>query len=218
MAVVYRVMKQISIVLRFGVILLALAPVSSAFGQNLTVGLMRNDPGAFDGYTLFAPSATAYLIDLDGRLVHSWPAAGMNPGASAYFLGGVVAYANSAKTGLLGVPAALLEAHGAVSEPVARAMAEGARARFGSDYAVATTGISGPDGGTDEKPVGLVSIGIAWDGGSHTDSFVFPLDRERHRQLSAQVCLDWVRRSLCGFELTGPSLLRQRGGGSTPGR
>ena len=140
------------------------------------------------------------------------------PGSSAYFLGGIVAYSNEAKTSLLGVPEDLIAKHGAVSNEVARAMAEGARERFGADFGVSTTGISGPDGGTDEKPVGLVSIGIAWDGGSHTDSFVFPLDRERHRQLSAQLGLDWVRRSLLGFELTGPSLLRQRGGGSAPGR
>jgi nicotinamide-nucleotide amidase len=136
-----------------------------------------------------------------------------NPGASAYFLGGVVAYANSAKTGLLGVPAALLEAHGAVSEPVARAMAEGARARFGSDYAVATTGISGPDGGTDDNPVGTVYVALAWDEETRCECFVFPLDRTRHRQLTSQVGLDWVRRALLGVELVGPSLLRRQGGG-----
>ena len=140
------------------------------------------------------------------------------PGSSAYFLGGVIAYSNEAKTSLLGVSEELLGQHGAVSNEVACAMAEGVRERFGADLGVSTTGISGPDGGTDAKPVGLVSIGIAWEGGSHVDSFVFPLDRERHRQLSAQVGLDWVRRSLLGFELTGPSLLRQRGGGSAPGR
>jgi len=140
------------------------------------------------------------------------------PGASAYFLGGVIGYSNEAKKSLLGVSEEVLVQHGAVSNEVALAMAEGVRERFGADLGVSTTGISGPDGGTDAKPVGLVSIGIAWEGGSHADSFVFPLDRERHRQISAQVGLDWVRRSLLGFELTGPSLLRQRGGGSAPGR
>ena len=138
------------------------------------------------------------------------------PGASRYFLGGVVAYANEAKTALLDVPEQTLAAHGAVSDEVALAMAEGARARFGADYAVSTTGISGPDGGSDEKPVGLASVAIVWEGGAHVDSFVFPLDRERHRQLVAQVALDWVRRSLLGYELTGPSLLRRGGGGSNP--
>jgi len=150
------------------------------------------------------------------------------PGASAWFQGGVVAYANSAKQSLLGVPEAMLIEHGAVSEPVARAMAEGVRERFGADIGVSTTGISGPAGGTGEKPVGLVHIGISWSeaiqsesagsgGGCHTDHFVFPLDRARHRVLTAQVGLDWVRRLLLGRELVGPTLLRRQGGGSAPG-
>jgi nicotinamide-nucleotide amidase len=139
------------------------------------------------------------------------------PGSSAYFLGGIIAYSNDAKMSLLDVPEELLVKYGAVSREVAQAMAEGARERFGADFGISTTGISGPDGGTEEKPVGLVCVGIASEHGTHTDDFIFPLDRERHRQISAQVGLDWVRRSLLGFELTGPSLLRQRGGGSAPG-
>jgi nicotinamide-nucleotide amidase len=100
-------------------------------------------------------------------------------------------------------------------------MASGVRERFGAEIGVSTTGISGPDGGTTEKPVGTVSIAIARAGHEpHVESFVFPLDRERHRALSAQVALDWVRRSLLSLELTGPSLLRQtrgeRGGGPPP--
>lgn len=137
-------------------------------------------------------------------------------GSSDYFLGGVVAYANSAKQSMLGVPEAMLIEHGAVSEPVARAMAEGVRERFGADFGVSTTGISGPGGGTDEKPVGLVYVGIASDAGTHVGRFVFGLDRERHRVLTAQLGLDWVRRSLLGEPLEGPSLMR-RGGGSAPG-
>jgi len=143
------------------------------------------------------------------------------PGSSAYFRGGVVAYANEAKRSLLGVPEALLAEHGAVSEPVARAMAEGARQRFGSDFALATTGISGPDGGTPEgtpeKPVGLVHIALARAEGTHADHFVFALDRARHRMLTAQLGMDWLRRAMLGLELTGPSLLRRRGGGPSPG-
>jgi nicotinamide-nucleotide amidase len=139
------------------------------------------------------------------------------PGSSAYFQGGVVAYADDAKRALLGVPEALLAEHGAVSDPVARAMAEGARARFGADLAVATTGISGPDGGTAAKPVGLVYVALADAAGTHSDHFVFPLDRLRHRQLTAQVALDWIRRRLLGFPLEGPTLLRARGGASAPG-
>jgi nicotinamide-nucleotide amidase len=140
------------------------------------------------------------------------------PGASDYFAGGVVAYANAAKTALLGVPEAMLAEHGAVSEPVARAMAEGARTRFGADFGIATTGISGPGGGSPDKPVGLVHVALAREGGAHADHFVFPLDRSRHRLLTAQIALDWVRRALLGVELVGPTLMRRRGGGSAPGR
>ncbi len=140
------------------------------------------------------------------------------PGASDYFLGGVVAYDNAAKISLLGVPEALLEEHGAVSEPVVRAMAEGVRERFGADLGLATTGISGPGGGSPGKPVGLVHIALAQaeERGTHSDHFVFPLDRERHRAITAQVGLDWVRRSLLGVALEGPTLLRRRGGGPAP--
>jgi nicotinamide-nucleotide amidase len=138
------------------------------------------------------------------------------PGCSDYFLGGVVAYANAAKAAQLGVPEALLEQHGAVSEPVARAMAEGVRARFGADIGISTTGISGPDGGSDEKPVGLVHLALADAAGTHADNFVFALDRTRHRQISTQMALDWVRRRLLGSELTGPILMRRQGGASSP--
>ena len=129
-------------------------------------------------------------------------------GASDYFLGGVVAYANAAKQALLGVPAELLDQHGAVSEPVARAMAEGARERFGADLALATTGVSGPGGGSAEKPVGTVCIALAREGGAHAERFVFPLDRARHRSLTAQIGLDWVRRTLLGAPLDAPTLMR----------
>ncbi|MBK7951257.1 MAG: nicotinamide-nucleotide amidohydrolase family protein [Deltaproteobacteria bacterium] len=139
------------------------------------------------------------------------------PGSSRYFLGSVVAYSNEAKSSLLGVPAALIEGEGAVSEPVVRAMAEGARARFGSDFALATSGISGPDGGTATKPVGLVWIALAEAGGTHADSFVFSVDRSRHRSLTAQLALDWVRRRILGAPLVGPGLMRRAGGGSAPG-
>jgi nicotinamide-nucleotide amidase len=127
-----------------------------------------------------------------------------NPGSSAYFAGGVVAYSDAAKSDLLGVPAAVLEEHGAVSDPVVRAMAEGVRKRFNVDIGIATTGISGPDGGTDTKPVGLVHIALAREGAVYADSFVFRMDRARHRLLTSQIALDWVRRTLLGVELVGP--------------
>jgi nicotinamide-nucleotide amidase len=127
-----------------------------------------------------------------------------NPGSSAYFAGGVVAYSNAAKGALLGVPDAALEEHGAVSDPVVRAMAEGVRKRFGVDIGVATTGISGPDGETAGKPVGLVHIALAREGAVYAESFVFRMDRARHRLLTSQIALDWVRRTLLGVELVGP--------------
>ncbi len=118
---------------------------------------------------------------------------------------------------MLGVPSALIERDGAVSEGVVRAMAEGVRARFGSDFGLATSGISGPGGGTPDKPVGLVWIALASADGTHADSFVFQVDRSRHRRLTAQVALDWVRRRILGAELVGPTLMRRGGGGSAPG-
>ena len=129
-----------------------------------------------------------------------------------------MAYSNAAKTALLGVPEALLEEHGAVSDPVIRAMAEGVYERFGADFGVATSGISGPGGGSPEKPVGLVHVALASAEGTHAEHFVFPLDRTRHRLLTARIALDWVRRALLGVELVGPQLMRRRGGGAPPGR
>lgn len=128
------------------------------------------------------------------------------PGSSAVLRGGVVAYANTAKAALLGVPEALLREHGAVSEPVARAMAEGARARFGTDFAVATTGIAGPTGGTKEKPVGLMFVALADAAGVEARELFFAFDRERNRQLAAQVAMDWVRRRVLGEPLELPRL------------
>lgn len=98
-------------------------------------------------------------------------------GSSGYFLGGVVSYANPVKQQILGVPEDVLENPGAVSEPTARAMAEGVRKLIGSDIAVATTGIAGPDGGTARKPVGTVWFGVSTAGGTRTELQVFPGDR-----------------------------------------
>ncbi len=118
-------------------------------------------------------------------------------GSSAYFLGGAVTYSNRLKEELLGVPAELLETHGAVSEPVARAMATGARRALGADWAVAITGIAGPAGGTEDKPVGTVHF--AWVG---PDGEVvhrlrrFLGSRNRVRHLAGQVALEVLRRRL----------------------
>ncbi|HEX2203125.1 MAG TPA: competence/damage-inducible protein A [Longimicrobium sp.] len=121
------------------------------------------------------------------------------PGSSAYFLLGVATYSNEAKHGVLGVPSEVLEAHGAVSPETARAMAEGARRVAGADLAVSTTGIAGPGGGTPEKPVGTVCVGLAWEGGAWAKRYDVP-DRGREwiKAMTAQIALDRVRRWLLG--------------------
>ena len=101
-------------------------------------------------------------------------------GASAYFLGGVVSYANSVKEQVLGVNAKDLATYGAVSETVACQMAQGVRRVTGAQYALSTTGIAGPDGGTKEKPVGTVWIGVAGPNGVHATKYVFSRTRERN--------------------------------------
>jgi nicotinamide-nucleotide amidase len=120
------------------------------------------------------------------------------PGSSAYFSGGVVAYANEAKDQLLGVQAALLAGHGAVSAEVAAAMARGAVARFASDIGLAVTGIAGPGGGTPEKPVGLVYVAVASNAESApiTRRFLLPGNRQQVRERAATLALDLVRRVL----------------------
>jgi nicotinamide-nucleotide amidase len=118
-------------------------------------------------------------------------------GASEVFLAGYVTYANSAKTDVLNVDSKLIDKHGAVSKAVARAMAEGARTRAASTYGIATTGIAGPTGGSDEKPVGTVYIALASeDSGTVARKFFFPTDRETFKQLAAQAALDLLRRKL----------------------
>jgi nicotinamide-nucleotide amidase len=118
------------------------------------------------------------------------------PGASDVFVGGVVAYANEVKQAALGVPAELLAAHGAVSAEVAEAMANGARERLGADVAVAVTGVAGPGGGTEEKPVGLVYLHAEGPGGGAARELTFPGDRDSIRARSAVMALHLVRRLL----------------------
>lgn len=118
-------------------------------------------------------------------------------GSSAYVMGGVVSYDNSAKTGVLDVPADMIAEHGAVSEEVAAAMATGALSRLGADIAVSTTGIAGPGGGSDEKPVGTVCFGIARAGGAVTTRrLVLPGDRADVRERSVTVAMHLLRRAL----------------------
>ena len=117
-------------------------------------------------------------------------------GASGEFVGGVVAYSNVVKERELGVPRELLAAHGAVSAEVAEAMARGVRERLGADVAVAVTGIAGPDGGTPEKPVGLVYLHAEGPDGGHGREFSFPGDRASIRARSTVGALHLVRRLL----------------------
>jgi PncC family amidohydrolase len=113
-------------------------------------------------------------------------------GSSGYFLGGVVSYANRAKSAFLDVPDATLAAHGAVSAQVARAMATGARSRFEATLAAAITGVAGPDGGSEEKPVGLVYMGLASAPGVEVRRLQLAGDRQSIRHAAAAAALEWL--------------------------
>lgn len=117
-------------------------------------------------------------------------------GSSEYFLEGVVTYSNEAKMRMLGVPSAMLEEHGAVSEPVACAMATGVRRLAGSTFGIGITGIAGPGGGSEEKPVGLVYIALADEDAVTARKFLFPGDRQFIRTLSVNAALDLLRRRI----------------------
>lgn len=118
------------------------------------------------------------------------------PGASAWFLEGVVTYANAAKSRLVGVPEAMLREHGAVSEPVARQMAAGVRQRAGTTWGIGVTGVAGPGGGSEAKPVGLVHVAIDGPGGCTHRQLRLPGDREQVQQLSVAAALEMLRRRL----------------------
>ncbi len=118
------------------------------------------------------------------------------PGASVWFRGGIVAYTNQVKAELLGVPQDLLDLHGAVSAPVAEAMALGCRARLGTDLAVSTTGLAGPGGATPDKPVGLVFVGLAWSGGVASWPFNWAGTRTEIQSRAAKQALNAVRLKL----------------------
>jgi nicotinamide-nucleotide amidase len=118
------------------------------------------------------------------------------PGSSAYYLGGVVSYSDQVKTALLGVAADLLGRHGAVSAQVALAMAEGVRARLGCDLAVAVTGVAGPDGGTEAKPVGLTYVATTGAHGSEVRRQVWSGDRAANKVQSAGLALEMLITAL----------------------
>ncbi len=143
---------------------------------------------AITGFTLsVAESCTGGLIAQ--RLTNV-------PGSSKYFLEGVVTYSNQSKTRLLGVDKQLIKEFGAVSQQVARDMARGVRHKAKTDFGLAITGIAGPDGGTEEKPVGLVYVALADDAHTNHKRFVIPGDRELIRWRASQAALDMLRRRL----------------------
>jgi nicotinamide-nucleotide amidase len=120
-------------------------------------------------------------------------------GASAYFKGGVIAYANEVKSNELGVDPAIIAAYGAVSQQTAEAMAQGCIRKFNTQYAVAVTGIAGPDGGTPEKPVGTVWIAIASSSAVVSKNFLFGDNRMRNIQRTTIAALDMLRKTMLGI-------------------
>lgn len=179
--------EQAAAALRTGLIERHRPFVFSETGQSVTEVVA----GLLDGRSIaVAESCTSGL--LAARLTE-------RPGSSDYFLGGVVAYSNDAKVDLLGVPAELIERTGAVSTEVAEAMADGAIERFGADIGVGITGIAGPDGGTEDKPVGYVCISAATRAGERrTRDPILPGNRADIRERSATVALHLVRNLLLG--------------------
>lgn len=118
------------------------------------------------------------------------------PGSSDYFLGGVVCYSNAVKESVLGVPSDLLADHGAVSEAVAASLARGVQKLLGSDIGLAVTGIAGPGGGSEEKPVGTVFLGLALKDRCEVRKLSLPGDRDMVRKRTSNLALDWLRRRL----------------------
>jgi nicotinamide-nucleotide amidase len=192
-------------------------------GGEVTVRLRyRRDPAAEAqaAAVLTALQAAVPVFSIDGRTVDDLVADGLRAGgrtvavaesctggllgerltrragASDYFLGGVISYSNQVKMDLLDVPPGMLAQYGAVSEEVAGAMAEGARAATRADYALAVTGVAGPDGGTDEKPVGLVYVGCAGPEGTRVVRGQYPGDRATVREFSCAAALHLLRDAL----------------------
>jgi len=122
------------------------------------------------------------------------------PGSSAYFAGGVVAYSNQVKAVILKVPYAVLAENGAVSEPVAMAMAHGVRTLTGSDLALSVTGIAGPGGGTDEKPVGTVFMAVVDQHGYQVERFCFGGDRGQVRQQAVDQAIIMLKKRLAALK------------------
>jgi nicotinamide-nucleotide amidase len=140
--------------------------------------------------SLFLATAESCTGGLVGKLMTDVP------GSSDYYLGGIVCYSNSLKTSLLDVSGRMLKKSGAVSKPVARRMAEGVREKLGSDLGLSITGIAGPGGGSEDKPVGTVFLGMASAEGCKVRRLKLPGDRDMVRLRTAWLALDWLRRYL----------------------
>lgn len=140
-------------------------------------------------------------------------------GSSGYFRGGIVAYADAVKVAQLGVPEEVVAAHGAVSAQVARAMALGARERFGADLAIAVTGIAGPGGGTEAKPVGLAYVAVADHAGSDVRRYQWSDGRAANKHASAGAALDLAIERVAGSDTSDTSGARDgaAGGGAASG-
>jgi nicotinamide-nucleotide amidase len=168
--------------------------ISSAGQGQVSSVRELNPPGSVKRTIAVAESCTGGL--LLARLTSP-------PGASEYVLGGIVAYANDVKINQVGVRREAIEAHGAVSEEVAKALALGARERLGADIGVGLTGIAGPGGGSEEKPVGLVWLSVEGPGGeSITRSVTLPGGRVDVRERAAMVAMHLIRRLLSSKEAT----------------
>ena len=121
------------------------------------------------------------------------------PGSSRYFLGGIIAYSNQSKVEILNVSPKTIAEYGAVSAQTVREMAGGVKKLFNSNLGLAVTGIAGPDGGSREKPIGTVHIGLATASETFSGKYLFRGKREHIKLNTAMMALDWVRRFLCGY-------------------
>jgi nicotinamide-nucleotide amidase len=175
-----------------------LLELESALGDRLGKFLYSSDGRSVEEIVLDRCRQRGWKLATAESCTGGLVAAGLTaiPGSSDVIVGGIVAYANEVKTGELSVPAELIEEHGAVSAEVAEAMAKGARERLGVDVSVAVTGVAGPGGGTEEKPVGLVYVHAETPDGGRGSHFSFPGDRDSIRRRSVVASLHLARRML----------------------
>jgi nicotinamide-nucleotide amidase len=163
--------------------------------QSYIYGYEKDELAEVVGRLLVDRKATLAVAEscTGGHLAHQFT---QNPGSSAYFVGGILSYANQVKLEQLGVSSSILENNGAVSEECIQAMAIGVQKRLGTTYALATSGIAGPDGGSEEKPVGTVWIALAHENGVITRKLTLGGTRMQNIYLSSLACINLLRRYL----------------------